>query len=142
MDLADRLCVLVNGSRVNLGSPSRELGISLLKDWVFTQSPRATKEVIDDIFDDFGLRWAAWRLGRGRSGIGDRSPGELSLGAGAGAEELVAKIWTSLGASRPYVVQRDLELARIAAQQMPQEPLSVRWWQGWHDQPIESRARW
>ena len=55
LDLSDRLASLVSTG----STYARLLSISLVQDWVFTQSTRATEIVLAATFDRLGLRWAA-----------------------------------------------------------------------------------
>ena len=89
----------------------RLLGISLLRDMVFTQSPKATARLISAVYDDLGMRWAAMVAGE-RSTY--NAPSDFVLPDGAGAEELVAAIWPLLMSVGNQEIRAELAiLARI-----------------------------
>lgn len=58
-DLAHRLCELVTHLEVGKLSYPRSLGLALLQDLVFTQSPAATRQVVEATFDALGLQYAS-----------------------------------------------------------------------------------
>lgn len=57
MDLAFRVCELIQEGDKAAYSYPRRLALSLLQDWVFSQSPRAARMVVESIFLGRGFRW-------------------------------------------------------------------------------------
>ncbi len=98
LDLAERLSELIDISEPGPLTYPRMLGVALLQDWVFFQSPKATKKAINAIFDDFGLRWAGIEL---RAHDATRSLGDISLimSEDTGALELTDIAWSKIAGS-------------------------------------------
>lgn len=59
LDLAERVCDVINSSVANSPRYTRHLAQSLIEDMVFTQSPKATLRVVDASYDAIGMRLAA-----------------------------------------------------------------------------------
>ncbi|MFE2111763.1 NACHT domain-containing protein [Streptomyces microflavus] len=58
LDLAERVCALCDEPDMAGSTYPRSLALSLLQDWVFSQSKVATEKVIDKVFDSYGIRSA------------------------------------------------------------------------------------
>ncbi|GHF84137.1 hypothetical protein GCM10017566_67690 [Amycolatopsis bartoniae] len=58
-DLAHRVCDLLEQSERDGVTYPRRLALSLLQDWVFSQSPKAARMVVDALFTKQGMAWAA-----------------------------------------------------------------------------------
>ena len=92
LDLADRLCELIAALDDASRTYPRRLGVALLQDWVFNQSPKATEKAVDGIFDSFGLRWST--MESGFSGLtGSLGDVNLRLTRDTGAQTLLSKAW-------------------------------------------------
>lgn len=95
LDLAHRICELIRtGPNVPNVYP-RRLAVALLQDWVFSQSAKATSLLVNTIFDDIGLAWAAsserdYAVPNGFGAISVR------LSPGAGAEEAAKIVWSAI----------------------------------------------
>jgi len=92
LDLADRLCELIASLDKTSRTYPRRLGVALLQDWVFNQSPKATKKAVDGVFDNFGLRWATIEQGFSGS-TGSLGDVNLRLTESTGARILLASAW-------------------------------------------------
>ncbi|MBP2339034.1 hypothetical protein JOF41_005212 [Saccharothrix coeruleofusca] len=92
-DLALRVKDLIEDPSRRGQSYPRELAFSLLQDWVFTQSPRATELVVSAIFEGEGLYWTADTSLRIRGRLTGTS---FALSKGAGAEEAFEIVWNAL----------------------------------------------
>jgi hypothetical protein len=143
LDLADRLNELIVGWGASIDSYPRLLAAFLLQDWVFTQSPKATRQVVGAIFDEFGLRLASIAFGTEQSRAYGRYDTELfpptALPAGGGAEELVEAIWTRLFT----VVNSEIacELARLAIAQGAGRPMRSAWLSAIEDRESRGLSR-
>jgi hypothetical protein len=95
LDLADRICELVAAPDMLSQTYPRRLGVALLQDWVFNQSPKATKRAVEGIFDSFGLRWAVieWASHGTTGSMGDV---DLHLREATGAQSLLTSAWARL----------------------------------------------
>ncbi|WP_331773319.1 hypothetical protein OG948_59045 (plasmid) [Embleya sp. NBC_00888] len=58
LDLAERVCALCDAPEMAGSTYPRSLALSLLQDWVFSQSKVATEKVIDKVFNSYGIRSA------------------------------------------------------------------------------------
>ncbi|MEG3633407.1 NACHT domain-containing protein [Micromonospora palythoicola] len=93
LDLSERVSALIGDASFRYSMYPRNLALALLQDWVFTQSVRATGEVVDSVFDDFGLRWSAI-IEPGPSQV--RLDESFRLTEDSGSERLVALLWDRL----------------------------------------------
>ncbi|MEV4222405.1 hypothetical protein [Nonomuraea sp. NPDC049725] len=103
LDLAERICDLIKSDRFKHSLYPRNLAVALLQDWVFAQSPRATKRLVEGIFDRRGLRWAAAVMGE------TLQSGAVSyrLSENAGMHELLEVVW-------PLILSESLTERRYA----------------------------
>jgi hypothetical protein len=88
LDLAERLCLLIADKEFRYSLYPRSLALSLLQDWVFTQSVSATERVVDAIFDQTGIRMMNARHA-GRMSL-DGLSGRLTADTGGN------RLWTTL----------------------------------------------
>jgi hypothetical protein len=141
LDLADRLDELVKKPNLNLLTYPRMLGIALLQDWVFTQSPKATERATQAIFDDFGLRWASIEsFMRGSTRSRSISDASLQLTEATGTWPLLSLSWNRI--STGISGEGLNELCRYLASLN----VDARLWQLWLAEYIKhagaSRKRW
>ncbi len=139
LDLADRLGELIATPRLRSLTYPRMLGVALLQDWVFTQSPKATDRAINAIFDDFGLRWAgieSYVLGSTRS-LADVS---LSLSRDTGAESLLKAAWAQISDQPQGEGVR--ELCRYLSSLPLDSQVSQLWLQKVSASTSEERQKW
>jgi hypothetical protein len=94
LDLAERICDLIRSPSMDGSLYARFLALSLLQDWVLTQSIRATREVIETVFDDSGLR-ALSVITRRQAMVSDTNS-NFMLTEDAGREVLSGVIWQRL----------------------------------------------
>ncbi|CRK56766.1 probable large ATP-binding protein [Alloactinosynnema sp. L-07] len=59
LDLAHRVCDLIQCSDGAFDFYPRRLALALLQDWVFSQVPPAVKMVVEALLDDTGMVWAS-----------------------------------------------------------------------------------
>jgi hypothetical protein len=119
LDLSDRLANLISLNT----SYTRALAISLVQDWVFTQSTRATDAVLAAVFDKPGLRWASSFLTINDPGISQ--PIQLSFSRTNDAHAVVDLIWQAICDS-PRTAGK-LALCRLARVQQVPNYIHERW---------------
>lgn len=123
LDLAERVCSLIRSNSHSGDNFPRVLALSLLQDWVFTQSTPATERVIRTLFDRPGLRWAANRAYFGHDVYG--SGVELQLTPEAGAAYLIESVWPTIVYSP--LTERVEEICRLLRRQPEAELLIEKW---------------
>jgi hypothetical protein len=79
----------------------RDLAVMLLGDWVFKESPRPTRHVVECVFDDLGLKGAAYAF------LTHRHP-PVSLPPECGRSDLVRLILAALGDRADVPSMQDL----------------------------------
>lgn len=138
LDLAERVAQLSATPDLNLLTYPRMLGAALLQDWVFTQSPRATRQVIEAIFDGYGLRWAGI-MSEPRAFTRLTVDTSLKLSEETGAEPLVIAAWPHvLSASGEGLAQ----LCRYLRSLSVDEKVGELWWHEVGHRSGDSKLSW
>ncbi|MGC9666860.1 NACHT domain-containing protein [Planosporangium sp. 12N6] len=136
-DLADRLCDLMDDPSQRGRPFARSLAVALLQDWVFSQSPRATRKVVRTVFDEIGLAWAA----AGYLDLARSNEGEvLALPPGGGAEHLTEICWDLI--LKAEQTERTASICRLLAANSPLESLAGKWYTEFQAKPEEERSNW
>jgi len=103
-------------------SSTRELAVLLLRDWVFTQHVRATRELVDLVTDPIGLRFAF----RAQDPSMRHTPNIVKLPHQCGQEILIDRCKAVLVQGPP--AQYSMEVAHTLATNAPAKALAL-WWQ-------------
>lgn len=97
MDLAHRVCQLIDTSTQPLAAYPRRLALALLQDWVFSQIPLAVNMVVERLLDDDGLVWAAnLRPPERHISLGHETDGFELWPDGGGAEYASEIVWNRI----------------------------------------------
>jgi hypothetical protein len=121
LDLSERVSDLITPPSIS----SRNLGLSLLQDWVFTQSVKATNRLLDRVFDHNGLRWAGIQMIYNGPTPGSGGP-SLVLRPELGSEHLIDIAWPAILESPRS--QRLAELCNLVAYQRANHDELVKKW--------------
>lgn len=137
LDLAERICDLIKSERFKYSYYPRNLALSLLRDWVFAQSPRATTRLIEGIYDKQGLRWAC-------AMVNDRAYAESAvshrLSTNAGQRDLLDLVWPYI-TSEPATERRHGLCRLLSIQRYGRELLDL-WKSELNNNSGSRRADW
>ncbi|NJC63430.1 hypothetical protein HC028_02730 [Planosporangium flavigriseum] len=120
-DLAERVCTLIRQPEQKLSPFPRSLAVALLQDWVFSQSPKATEQVVDAVFDEVGLTWAI----TGKLDPDQTPERVLRLPKGGGAEYLAEICWKGLLAEG--MTERAQGLCALIRRNSHDDEIRSRW---------------
>ncbi|MGK5741557.1 NACHT domain-containing protein [Micromonospora sp. URMC 103] len=123
MGLAERISWLAREGHLRRHPYPRMLALALLQDSVFTQSVRATKDVVESIMGDDGWRLVLPSFARYRSFFDLKS---LGLAPDAGADHMTKSAWGRL-APEQIQTERSVRLARIIRENS-EELDRKNWW--------------
>ncbi|GAA4978182.1 NACHT domain-containing protein [Actinopolymorpha pittospori] len=130
--LADCLIELLDDPDLRYSRYPRALSVQLLQDWVFTQSVRSTNAVVDAVFDDLGLRFAAVPGGV----VGEGS----ALHETAGGRRLASIVWRRLRGERAN--SRARGLAELMANHSDTNERAQLWVEEFLNRSEEQRPDW
>lgn len=132
--LVDRLRALIEDPSSSLAAYPRVLAAALLGDWVFNQSQRSQREVIEQVVTPDGF----WRLMDSRAGDQE----EIVLPVGCGRAELVDIALSFLASGRPRALDTQLQVCRLLQRNTTAEELSKKWLLRLRTDPIIDASDW
>ncbi|WP_433687026.1 NACHT domain-containing protein [Micromonospora carbonacea] len=121
LDLAERICLLI---RARQDTYPRSLAIAFLQDWVFAQSVTATHQVIDTIFDGYGIRIFGGITPSRRDQVD--LDDDFRLGPEAGGTRLAEILWERLKRERRRTERTD-SLCRLLVRHADTALLADAW---------------
>lgn len=136
-DLAERVCDLVQDSNQLHRPFSRSLCVALLQDWVFSQSPKATRKVAKTVFDDIGLDWAVTGYLDSTRAHGNEI---LALPPGGGAEALADICWQKLQSAT--MTERTQMLCRLLRGNSSPQQIAERWYAEYRSLDKSQKFTW
>ncbi len=134
--LIDRLEDLIDSEGYCLISHPRILAATLLSDWVFSQSPKSVKKVINLILDGIGLRYVLPSASRR---MGQSEP--MVLPPECGRDELIKHCFSLLGNQPPLDFALDI-INLIEANVSSPKDIFDLWYGAVVAQSGESRSKW
>ena len=121
LDLADRVKELIADPMFGQSRHSVTLAAMLLSDWVFTQSPKAVKQITDVLSTTDGLRRIA------ATGTGHRSNEVIRIPARSGGGEIFKAAFQAIEVPQLQFDQR-AEFATIVRAHGTESDIDTEWW--------------
>ena len=137
LELAERLTQLTRSDGFKYSNYPRALALSVLQDWVMTQSVRATEETIDTTFDKQGIRLIGYSSYYGHSARFTPSQVHEEVGG----KYLAEKLWRLLE-TETRRTERAENICTILKQCQPRQKVLARWREALNQRPEGDRFSW
>lgn len=135
LDLCDRILALC-AREPGFG---RTLAVLLVQDWVFAQSVKATRVLLEGLFDQSGIRWAGVER-RYSSNSPVKVPAGLTHSQPTSADRLLNIMWPVF--SYGVRTQRVADAAAMLREQVPMPKLLARWLDDRPEKGTPQYGRW